>query len=294
MRLAKVAKIAAVIASMGASLSLMAACGNGQGEAAQSTGPTVTIGISTNLPYLSLREGNKYSGFDIDVAEYVADKLGYSYKQIVWKQVPPGQSVSDLNNGVVGMIIGNYPITSQAKENVDFAGPYLVQSQKLLVSEKDDSISSLQSLRGKSVCVTGGSVAQSVIENALGKSVSIHTLPSTSQCVTELFDGSVQAVSAGGILLSALNKFKGGGYLKIVGNGFATEYMGIAVKKNSPGLVYQINQDIKLMMTSGTWESDLKATVGQTGYKITSYNMPAAISAQDSQQTASEGTEKND
>jgi ABC-type amino acid transport substrate-binding protein len=104
----------------------------------------------------------------------------------------------------------------------------------------------------------------------------------------------VQAVSAGGVLLSALNKFKGGGYLKIVGNGFATEYMGIAVRKDSPDFVYQINQDIKLMMTSGTWEKDLKATIGQTGYKITSSNMPSAISAQDSQETASEGTGKND
>ena len=293
MKLAKVAKVAAAIALIG-SMFLLAACGNGMEDVAQSTGPTITIGIPTDLPYLSLREGNKYSGFDVDVAEYVADKLGYSYKQIVWKQVPPGQSVSDLNNGVVGMIIGGYPITAESKEEVDFAGPYLVQSQKLLVSAKNTSITSLQDLKGKSVCVTGGSAAENVIKSALGSGVSIHTLPSVPQCVTELFDGSVEAVSAGGVLLSALNKFKGGGYLKIVGNGFATEYMGIAVKKDSPDLVYQINQDIKLMMTSGTWENDLKATVGQTGYKITSFNMPSTLSAQDSQETASEGMEKND
>ena len=293
MKLAKVAKIAAALMSIG-SMFLLAACGNGMGGVARSTGPTITIGIPTDLPYLSLREGNKYSGFDIDVAEYVADKLGYSYKQIIWKQVPAGQSVSDLNNGVVGMIIGDYPISAASKQNVDFAGPYLVQSQKLLVSAKDNSINSLQDLKGKSVCVTAGSVSQRVIEGALGASVSVHSLPSAPQCVTELFDGSVQAVSAGGVLLSALNKFKGGGYLKVVGNGFATEYMGIAVRKDSPDFVYQINQDIKLMMTSGTWEKDLKATVGQTGYKITSFNMPSAISAQDSQETASEGTGKND
>lgn len=293
MKLAKVAKVAAAIALIG-SMFLLAACGNGMEDVAQSTGPTITIGIPTDLPYLSLREGNKYSGFDVDVAEYVADKLGYSYKQIVWKQVPPGQSVSDLNNGVVGMIIGGYPITAESKEEVDFAGPYLVQSQKLLVSAKNTSITSLQDLKGKSVCVTGGSAAENVIKSALGSGVSIHTLPSAPQCVTELFDGSVEAVSAGGVLLSALNKFKGGGYLKIVGNGFAREYMGIAVKKDSPDLVYQINQDIKLMMTSGTWENDLKATVGQTGYKITSFNMPSTLSAQDSQETASEGMGKND
>ncbi|MBR4399719.1 MAG: transporter substrate-binding domain-containing protein [Aeriscardovia sp.] len=293
MRLAKVAKIAAAMASAGF-LSLLAACGNGLEGAAQSTGPTVTIGVSTDLPYLSLQEGDKYSGFDIDVAKYVAQKLGYSYKQIIWKQVPPGQSASDLNSGVVGMVIGGYSITAKAKEDVDFAGPYLVQKQKLLVSDRNKSITSLQDLSGKSVCVQEGSAAESVIKSALGPDVAVHTLPSTPQCVTELFDGTVQAVSAGGVLLSALNKFKGGGYLKVVGNGFATEYMGIAVKKNSPGLVYQINQDIKLMITSGTWKRDLEATVGQTGYKITPYNAPDAISAQDSQETISEGTVKND
>lgn len=291
MRVARVAKFAVAIALM-CSMCLLAACGNGMQNAAESTGPTVTIGISTDLPYLSLQEGSKYSGFDVDVAEYVAQQLGYSYKQIIWKQVPPSERVQDLNDGVVGMIIGDFPITAQNKQEVDFAGPYLVQGQKLLVNAKDNSITSPADLAGKSVCVTSGSPAEQVLKNALGSSVSIRALPSAPQCVTELLDGSVKAVSAGGVMLSTLNKFKGGGYLKIAGSRFATEYMGIAVKKNSPGLVYQINKDIKLMMTSGVWERDLKATVGQSGYEVTPYNMPSSLSAQDSQETASEGTGK--
>ena len=293
MRVARMAKVAVAIALMCA-MCLLAACGNGSQDAAESTGPTITIGISTDLPYLSLQEGSRYSGFDVDVVEYVAQKLGYSYKQIIWKQIPPSQRVQDLNDGVVGMIIGDYPITAQNKQQVDFAGPYLVQGQRLLVSAKDSSITSISDLAGKSVCVTDGSPAEQVLQSALGSSVTIHALPSAPQCVTELIDGSVQAVSAGGVMLSTLNKFKGDGYLKIVGPRFASEYMGIAVKKNSPGLVYQMNKDIKLMMSSGVWERDLKATVGQSGYEVTSYNMPSSLSAQDSQETANEGTGKND
>ena len=167
-----------------------------------------------------------------------------------------------------------------------------MQGQRLLVNAKDDSISSVADLAGKSVCVTAGSPAQQVLQSSLGSSAFIQALPSAPQCVTELLDGSVQAVSAGGVMLSTLNKFKGDGYLKIVGGRFASEYMGIAVKKDSPGLVYQMNKDIKLMMSSGAWERDLKATVGQSGYEVTPYNMPSSLSAQDSQETANEGTGK--
>ena len=55
MRLVKVSKITAAIVLIVGLVSFLAACGNGQRQTAQSTGPTATIGISTNLPYLSMR-----------------------------------------------------------------------------------------------------------------------------------------------------------------------------------------------------------------------------------------------
>ena len=85
----------AIALSLAAALTL-AACGGG-GDAAPAAGggaeetsaaggdgggEGVTIGIKFDQPGLGLQEGAEYTGFDVDVARYVADKLGYSEDQI--------------------------------------------------------------------------------------------------------------------------------------------------------------------------------------------------------------------
>ena len=74
-----------------------------------------------------------YQGFDITIAKYVAAKLGYANKQIVFKQVRPENRRSMLDNGQVDMVVASWPITDESSAIVDFAGPYLTTSVGLLV-----------------------------------------------------------------------------------------------------------------------------------------------------------------
>ena len=73
------------------------------------------------------------SGFDVDVATYVAKELGYTEDKIEWKESPSAQRETLIQNDQVNFIAATYSITDARKEKVDFAGPYLVTGQSLLV-----------------------------------------------------------------------------------------------------------------------------------------------------------------
>ena len=48
----------------------------------QPEGPMVSIGVASDQPGLGVWHNGGYSGFDVDVARYVAKALGYADKQI--------------------------------------------------------------------------------------------------------------------------------------------------------------------------------------------------------------------
>ena len=57
----------------------------------------------------------------------------------------------------VDLVIATYTINDERKEQVDFAGPYYVAGQDLLVRQDDDSINGPDDLAGKKVCAATGS-----------------------------------------------------------------------------------------------------------------------------------------
>ena len=100
----------------------------------------IRIGIKFDQPGLGFKKNGTYVGFDVDVAKYVAKKLGYSEDEIVWKESPSKQREAMLQNGDVDYIVASYSITDERKKVVDFAGPYFVAGQDLLVRKDETGI----------------------------------------------------------------------------------------------------------------------------------------------------------
>jgi glutamate transport system substrate-binding protein len=147
----------------GATLALtLSACGgdNPAGGDPGKGGP-VTIGIKFDQPGLGLQEGSDYTGFDVEVARYVAKDLGYT--QINFKESPSAQRETLLQSSQVKMIFATYSINDDRKTKVSFGGPYFVAGQDLLVKSGNAAITGPDSLNGKKLCsVTGSTSAKNV------------------------------------------------------------------------------------------------------------------------------------
>src|SRR6478609_1053548 len=228
---------------------------------------TVKIGIKFDQPGLGYQDGSEYTGFDVDVAKYVAGKLGYGEDQIEFVQAPSAQRETLLQNGQVDMIFATYSITDKRKEVVSFAGPYFVAGQDLLVAADDDSITGPEDLEGKNLCSVTGSTSAQRIKDEYATGTNLLEQPGYAECVTALTAGTVDAVTTDDIILAGLAAVPANkGKVKVVGNPFSEENYGVGIPKDSDKCE-DINAAITEMIKDGTWQELLDKNVGASGYK---------------------------
>ena len=266
-RIRRIARRAlAALAAVACTMSL-AACG------ADESGK-IRIGIKFDQPGLGSKKSGTYVGFDVDVAKYVAKKLGYSEDEIVWKEAPSKQREAMLQNGDVDMILATYSITDERKNAVSFAGPYFVAGQDLLVRKDDHSINGPEDLNGKRLCSVTGSTSAATVKEKFASEVQLMEQPGYAECATALFSGIVDAVTTDDIILAGLASASRG-KLRVVGKPFTQEYYGVGIKKGDTALAKKINAAITEMIKDGSWERAIADNTEGTSYTPNAeYNPP--------------------
>lgn len=246
----------------------LAACSDdgGSGEGSGGDDEGITIGIKYDQPGLGFMDGDTPSGFDVEVAKYVAGELGYSEDQITWKESPSAQRETLLSTGQVDMIFATYSITDERREQVSFAGPYFVAGQDLLVAADNTDITGPDTLDGKNLCSVTGSTSAERIKTDYSTGVNLLEQPGYAECVTALVAGQVDAVTTDDIILAGLGaQPSNAGKVKVVGNTFSEEKYGVGLPKDSDQCE-AINEAITKMIDEGAWQEALDAATEGTGY----------------------------
>ncbi len=204
------------------------------------------------------------AGFDVDVATYVAGQLGYKPDEIEWKEAPSGQRETLIQNGQVDFIAASYSITDARKQKVDFAGPYLITGQSLLVRADNNDITGADSLQnGKRLCsVSGSTPAQRIKDKYPG--VQLQQYDTYSACVEALRNGAIDAVSTDEVILAGFAAQFPGAF-KIIGKPFSKEPYGIGLRKGDSQLRTKINDAIVKMEKDGDWKAAFDKNLGPAG-----------------------------
>lgn len=241
-------------------------------------GGELTIGISFDQPGLGLRDGDTYSGFDVLTATYVAQALGVPKENITWQRADPADREKLLADGDVDLVFSTYSITDERKQRVDFAGPYFLAHQDLLVRRNETDITGPDTLNGRVLCsVTGTTSSAYVTANFLG-TIELVEKPRFSDCVEALAASEVDAVTTDDVILAgfaAQPQYQG--KLKVVGKGFTDEYYGVGVPKGDAEMVAKVNDALKQYIADGSWKAALDQTVGPSGYSIPSPPTPGSV-----------------
>ena len=245
----------------------LAACGGGGGGGggAGGGGGEIVVGTKFDQPGLGLKNPDgTMSGFDVDVAKYVAKELGYNEDQIEWKESPSSQRETLIGNDQVKYIVATYSITDKRKEKVDFAGPYLITGQSLLVAAANTDITGPESLQdNKKLCsVTGSTPAQNVKDKYPG--VQLQQYDTYSACVEALKNGAIDAVTTDEVILAGYAA-QSPGTFKIVGEPFSEERLGIGLKKGDYELRTKINDALEKMESEGAWKAAFDKNLGPAG-----------------------------
>ncbi|WP_236239671.1 glutamate ABC transporter substrate-binding protein [Streptomyces sp. CC228A] len=251
-------------------LSLTAtACGSGSGSDGGSDGDKITIGIKFDQPGWGLKTPDgKYTGFDVDVATYVAKELGYDADQIEWKQAPSAERENLIKNGDVKFIAATYTINEKRKAVVDFAGPYFLAHQDLLVRADEASVTKAEDLNSKKLCSVKGSTSAQNVKEKLAPDAQLKQYGGYSECLTGLENKAVDALTTDDSILAGYAAQKEHtGKFKLAGLKLSDEPYGIGLKKGDAELRGKINAALEKMKSDGSWTKFVEKNLGPANYK---------------------------
>jgi glutamate transport system substrate-binding protein len=256
-------------------LATVTACGAGEVNTdpavvpGASPGGTLRIGISFDQPGLGLKDGDTYTGFDVDTATYVAESLGVEPDKITWIEADPGNRESLLTSGAVDLVLSTYSITDERKQQVDFAGPYFEAHQDLLVRRNEEEITGPETLDNRVLCSVAGTTSAALVKEKFKGTIDLREYAKFSDCVAALDRSEVDAVTTDDVILAgfaAEPKYRG--KLKVVGDGFSDELYGVGIKKGDAAMVEKVNTALKAYIDDGSWKASLNQTVRPSGYRI--------------------------
>ncbi len=260
-------KILALAAGMAVVLTT-AACGGDGGAGGTAGGDSISIGVKEDQPGVGLREGNNRTGFDVETAKYVAKELGFADDKVKFVAAPSAQRENLISSGQVQLIFASYSITDDRKKTVSFGGPYFIAGQDLLVRNDNTDITGPDSLNGKKLCSVTGSTSAKKIKDTYASGVQLIERDGYSACVEALTSSVVDAVTTDDVILAGYAaQTQYAGKLKLVGTPFTEERYGVGLKKGDTELCAKVNAALEKMISDGTWQKILDATVGPSGFK---------------------------
>jgi glutamate transport system substrate-binding protein len=276
----KLGRISAATVAALAAIGL-AACGSGTpggsgagggGGATGGSGEAVKVGIKFDQPGMGLKEGNTYSGFDVDLANYIAKELNFTPTFV---EAISAQRETLIKSGQVKYIVGTYSITDARKKDVDFAGPYFIAGQDLLIRSDDTSITGPDSLKGKKLCSVKGSTSAANVQKKYGAEIQLQEYGTYTLCVDALKSKAVDALTTDNTILAGYAAQEANkGKLKVVGQTFSTENYGVGLAKGDTAFCQKVTDAITKWISSGGWQAAVEKNLGPAGFKPGAGNPP--------------------
>lgn len=216
----------------------------------------ITVATGTYVPFEYRDENNNIVGFDIDFAQYIADKLGVKLQvtDMEFQSIVPA-----IQNGQYDFSIAAMYKTEARSEVVDMSKSYCDSGMILAVkegSEYENSVKSLADCNGLKVAVKEGATsyneAQKFLDENPAVKYEIVQYKDTVGCVSDLLAGRVNVVVNDLLNQKELSKeYKG---TVIVDEPFTHAENAIAVQKGRDDLLEFINGCIDDYFEDGTYD----------------------------------------
>ena len=153
-------RLAALVAAALLACGLLAAlpgCSSGGASGGSSGGSgTLTVGVRGDVVgfgQLNERTG-KYSGLEVDIAEELANRLGYV--DVQFKSVLPENRKQMLLDGEVDALVACYSISDTRRQNFDFSPAYYTDASIVMV-QNSSLITDIAQMKGKTFGTMAGS-----------------------------------------------------------------------------------------------------------------------------------------
>ncbi len=232
----------------------------------------IKIGVKYDQPGFGQRNptNNKIEGFDVEIGKLIAAGIFGGTADEAESKVEFVEAVSKnrepfIQDGAVDLVIATYTINDTRKQVVDFAGPYFVAKQDIMVKKDDTAIKGVEDLNGKKVCTVQGSTSEKNLR-AKAPTAEVTLFDTYAKCVEALGDGRVVAVTTDNTILAGFVSTSNGAY-KLVEKPFSDEPYGIGLKKGDEPFRTFLNDRLEELFDNDEWAGAFESTLGALGLK---------------------------
>lgn len=228
---------------------------------------TLRVGVRSDVIDFGYYNENteKYYGMEIDLAQEVAQRIGYNAVEFV--SVDPNDREQKLENGEIDCLIACYTITPERQERFDICSPYYTDHIEIMV-ENSSMINDANQLLGKTIGVMEGSTtareitaelyAQGILTDYIEDNfdateysgeLTFYEMDSYEELIAALEEGSIDAVSTDGCILQQYMTEERS-YINI---NISEQLYGIALNKDS-ALTSSVEEAVQSICSDGSME----------------------------------------
>lgn len=241
MRRTRIALMLGVLVALGA-----VACGPATEHGAASGG-VLRVGTEGTYAPFSFHDGTTgaLSGYDVDVARAVGDKLGL---RVEFVETPWDSIFAALESSRFDVVANQVTVTPERQAKYDLSKPYAVGDGVIVTRANDNSISSLKDLSGK---VTAQSVTSNWAQVARQAGARVESVEGFTQAITLLNQGRVDATVNDSIAVFAYLATTNDTSVKIAAKTGERSEQAFAARKNS-GLLPELDRALDELGKDGT------------------------------------------
>lgn len=219
-------------------------------ETKTAAGGTFTVGFDQDFPPMGyIGDDGEYTGFDLELAREVADRLGLKFvaQPIAWDSKD-----MELSAGNIDCIWNGFTMNGR-EDGYTWTDAYMNNEQVFLVKE-DSEVQMVSDLAGKVVAVQADSSAEAALKDSPGlvdTFATVQTVPDYNAALQDLEMGAVEAVAMDSIVAGFQNEQRGGGFRWLDETLSAEEY-GVGFKKGNTELRDKVQAALEEMAADGT------------------------------------------
>jgi glutamate transport system substrate-binding protein len=219
----------------------------------------IKIGVKYDVPPFGFKnpESGDIEGFDVDLGQAIADKLGVKANFI--------EAISDnripfLQDGTVDLVLSTMTINAERDKEIDFSEPYYIARGRILVPQ-DSDIAGIDDLAGKKVCTALGSTYEETLKKQAPKA-DRQLVDSYSECLELVQNGAVDAVSTDDVILTGM--IIQDDTLKLTeGEPLTTEPYGAGIKDGDAEFKDFVDGVLEEYKSGGGWAEAYEKWIGQ-------------------------------
>ncbi|MBN2123811.1 MAG: transporter substrate-binding domain-containing protein [Deltaproteobacteria bacterium] len=205
------------------------------------------------MPFEMTDKKGKFVGFDMEVAKEMAKAMGVKFTAVntAWDGIIPS-----LITGKFDIIISGMTVTQERNLKVNFADPYIIVGQTILINKKHEgAVKSYRDLNDSKYIVTSklGTTGEQAVKRMIPKAT-YKSFETETEAALEVVNGKADAFVYDLPLCVVFMAQQGAGKLVFLDEPFTYEPLAWAINKGDPDFLNWLNNFLRQIKNDGRYE----------------------------------------